>query len=116
MFEPVSPSGTGKTLSALISSTCASRLATAARTAVDEAGAVAGEADHLGGRPAASAGAARGIRAAAGRPRLAWWNGPAGEPRDVDPDGADLALERAPQARSGSPSRPGGRPRRRGAR
>ena len=33
MFDPVSPSGTGNTLRALISSTCASRLATAARSA-----------------------------------------------------------------------------------
>ena len=33
MFEPVSPSGTGKTLRALTSSTCASRFATAARNA-----------------------------------------------------------------------------------
>ena len=38
MFEPVSPSGTGKTLRALTSSTCSSRLSTAARKAARRAG------------------------------------------------------------------------------
>ena len=49
MFEPVSPSGTGKTFRALISSTCASRLATAAAERRQQAGAVAASPGHRPG-------------------------------------------------------------------
>ena len=111
MLEPVSPSGTGKTLSALISSTWTSRLATAARTAsTSPAPSQARRTTYAGALVGAARRPADSPRPGTGRERAA------GEPLDVDRHGCRSRARARVAARSGSRSRPAGRPRRPAAR
>ena len=120
MFEPVSPSGTGKTLRALISSTWAWRFATALRNASSRPAAVA-----------ASEGPSGDVRAAGGesRPGRAMQRrrrrsrscrrrraGLVTEALDMDRRAGRARARVARRSRSGRWHRPGGRPRRRAGR